>query len=89
LKRSGVIRSGIGKAVIAVIAVSAISFFVYKAVVHINARKFLEFQYTITPGNPIQKGYILMAPYVTTSERFSRLVIMDFAGNILRKRYPV
>lgn len=53
--------------------------FVRKAIVHINAARQSIFWYDFTKKDTTDHGYILLAPYVATEDRFSNLIIISAA----------
>ncbi len=69
--------------VFVLLAMAITSLLVYKIISRIKAHDDLAFRYVFRKTDASQRGYILMAPYVTSPQRESRLIVMDFAGNIV------
>lgn len=64
---------------IAAFVIFMTAYFLQKAIIHINAAKSLMFWCDFKKTDSSKGGYILLAPYVTTEDRFSHLVILDLA----------
>jgi arylsulfate sulfotransferase len=72
--------------VFVLLAMATAAFVVYKIMARIKAHDNLAFKYELRKKDTSQRGYILMAPYLTTSERSSQLIVMDLAGNIVYQK---
>ncbi len=65
------------------LAMTTAALVVYKTIRRIKAHDNLMFRYEFRKTDTSERGYILMAPYVTSPEWESWLTILDLSGNII------
>lgn len=69
--------------VFVLLAMAIAALVVYKTTDHIKAHDNLVFKYEFRKKDTSERGYILMAPYVTSPQKESWLTILDLSGNII------